>query len=500
VGRRTRIVLISPKGPLYRHRTGIFRQSLRYMPLTLPTLASLVPDELDAEVLCVDEGVQDVDASLHADLVGMTVITGTAPRAYALAAAFRKRGVPVVLGGPHVTLVPEDARPHADAVVVGYAERSWPELLRDFRAGRMRARYDQEPDLSLAGLPLPERGVLPRRRYVTSDVFEATRGCVHACEFCVVPSAWGRRPYQKPVQDVVADIRAQRARRAIFVDLNLIADRAYARDLFRALTPLRIHWYGLATTLLCEDLPLLDLAAESGCRGLLMGLESLEPANLAKTRKGFNRPERYGAVVEALHQRGIALQGCFVFGLDEDRPDVFERTARLAIEMGIDLPRFAVVTPFPGTPLYNRLAQEGRILTRDWELYDGQHVVFQPRRMSVAELQEGTERAWRIAYSWPGIAARLSRTAARWPIALATNLAYRHYARNLHRFYTCDWMLGGHERPRGGASGRPEGGVRPAVSGRAHPRAEATGGASAPPRLAAPPEGAPSPLPLAADP
>jgi radical SAM superfamily enzyme YgiQ (UPF0313 family) len=440
--RPLRIVLISPKGPLYRHRGGIFRRSLRYMPLTLPTLASLVPQEMGAEVVCLDEGIQDVDPSVPADLVGMTVITGTAPRAYALARRFRERGVAVVLGGPHVTLAPEDASPHADAIVVGYAERTWPELLRDFRAGRMRARYDQAPGLELAGLPLPDRAVLPGRRYLTSDVFEATRGCVHACEFCVVPSAWGRRPLQKPVEDVVADLRAQGARRAIFVDLNLIADRAYARELFTALVPLRIRWFGLATTLLGEDLPLLDLIAESGCRGLLMGLESIEPANLSRSRKGFNRPERYGELVEALHQRGIALQGCFVFGLDEDRPDVFERTARLAIELGVDLPRFAVVTPFPGTPLYRRLEEEGRILTRDWELYDGQHVVFQPARMSVSELQEGTERAWKVAYSWPGIVSRLRRTAAPWPIAVTTNLGYRHYARNLHRFYTCDWMIG----------------------------------------------------------
>jgi radical SAM superfamily enzyme YgiQ (UPF0313 family) len=151
-----RIVLISPKGPLYRHRGGIFKRSLRYMPLTLPTLASLVPPELGAEVHLIDEGIADLDpAGIEADLVGLTVITGTAVRSYELAAAFRARGVPVVLGGPHVTLVPEDAQPHADAIVVGYAEESWPELLRDLAAGRMRSRYVQGPDLSLADRPLP---------------------------------------------------------------------------------------------------------------------------------------------------------------------------------------------------------------------------------------------------------------------------------------------------------------------------------------------------------
>ena len=313
---RLRIALISPKGPLYRHRGGIFGKSLRYMPLTLPTLASLVPPELDTEVICIDEGISDVDLNLQADLIGMTVITGTAPRAYKLAAHFRKRGQTVVLGGPHVTLVPEDAQPHADSIVVGYAEQEWPRLLGDFANGRLQSRYTQSPNLNLAGFPLAERSVLPRWRYLTSDVFEATRGCIHDCSFCVVPSAWGRKPLQKPVEMIVDDIRRQRARRAIFVDLNLIADKRYAARLFEALIPLKIQWYGLATTLLCDDLPFLNLVARSGCRGLLMGLESLSVQNLRSSHKQFNDPDKFVQVVERLHARRIALQGCFVFGLD----------------------------------------------------------------------------------------------------------------------------------------------------------------------------------------
>ncbi len=436
-----KIVLISPKGPLYRHRGGIFRRSLRYMPLTFPTLAALIPGELEVELTCVDEGIAEVDTGVDADLVGMTVITGTAPRAYELAAAFRSRGVTVVLGGPHVTLAPEDAQPHADAIVVGYAEEEWPRLLRDFAAGRLERRYVQSPGLDLKGTPLPDRSVLPRRRYLTSDVFEATRGCVHDCDFCVVPAAWGRKPLQKPVAEVVADIRRQRARRAIFVDLNLIADKRYARRLFTALKPLAIQWYGLATTLLGDDEPLLDLAAESGCRGLLMGLESIDTRNLKRSRKGFNDPARYAELVRRLHQRRIALQGCFVFGLDEDGPEVFLNTARFAVEAEIDLPRFAIATPFPGTALYRRLEAEGRILTRDWQLYDGQHAVFQPTRMSPGELERGTEAAWKHAYSLANVARRLRATAAPLRVAIATNLAYRFYAYRLHRFYTCDWMI-----------------------------------------------------------
>ena len=164
----------------------------------------------------------------------------------------------MVLGGPHVTLIPEDAKPHADAIVVGYAEDSWPQLLRDFANGELKPRYDQAPGFDLANRPLARRELLPGSRYLTNNVFEATRGCIHNCDFCVVPTAWGRKPYQKPVADVVADIRQHGARKLIFVDLNIIADREYARQLFIALIPLRVQWYGLATVLLADDLELLD--------------------------------------------------------------------------------------------------------------------------------------------------------------------------------------------------------------------------------------------------
>jgi radical SAM superfamily enzyme YgiQ (UPF0313 family) len=416
------------------------------MPLTLPTLAALIPSDVQADVHCFDEGSGELPANLNADLVGMTVITGTAARAYELARGFRERGISVVLGGPHVTLVPDDAQPHADSIVVGYAEEEWPRLLRDFADGNLKKRYVQATDLELDGFPLADRSVLPRRKYITSHVFEATRACIHGCEFCVVPSAWGRKPLQKPIDSVVQDLRRMRTRRAIFLDLNLISDRAYAVELFTALKPLEIQWFGLTTTRLCDDLPLLDLAAASGCRGLLMGLESIRPSNLHSLRKGFNDPETYGSMVEKLHEREIALQGCFVFGLDEDTPDIFLDTVRFAVDTRIDLPRFAIVTPFPGTPLYARLQSEGRILTQNWELYDGQHVVFQPSRMSIQELEEGTKEAWKSAYSWPNIARRLANTAAPCYVAIATNIGYRHYAHNLDRFYTCDWMLLGGAR------------------------------------------------------
>jgi radical SAM superfamily enzyme YgiQ (UPF0313 family) len=205
---------------------------------------------------------------------------------------------------------------------------------------------------------------------------------------------------------------------------------------------LKLRWYGLSTVLLADDEELLDLAQASGCNGLLMGLESLSTTNLKGNRKGFNSPDRYAQVVERLHQHGIALQGCFVFGLDDDRPDVFLKTAEFAVQAKIDLPRFAVVTPFPNTPLYKRLDAEGRILTKNWELYDAQHVVFQPKHMSIQELQLGIESAWKHAYSFPSIWRRVRASPAPWPVRLGTNLGYRFYANNLSRFYNCDWIIG----------------------------------------------------------
>ena len=438
-----KIALISPKGPLYRARGGIFKRSLRYQPLTLTTLAALVPSDIHAEIVLIDEGISPIPENMNVDLVGLTVITGTAPRAYELADRFRAQGKTVVLGGPHVTLVPQEAAEHADAICVGYAEDSWPTLLRDYVAGRLQPTYHQAPDFSLdrTDMPYARRELFDANLFLTQAVFEATRSCVHDCEFCVAPAAWGRRQYQKPVDWVIEDIRRVGQKKIIFVDLNLISDREYARELFTKLVPLQVQWFGLSTVLLARDKELMELVARSGCRGLLLGLETVNPESLKDAKKRFNGAVTFKDFVGDLHRLGIAVQGCFVFGLDHDTPDVFDATVNFAIDAGVDLPRFAVLTPFPGTPLYHRLEVEGRILTKDWSLYDGQHVVFQPRAMSVRELAEGHERAWKKVYRWSSIAKRLWTARNFRPLALTANLGYRFYAHNLHRFYTCDWPI-----------------------------------------------------------
>jgi len=442
VSKKIKITFISPKGPLYRGKGGIFRKALRPGPITFPTLAALVPEDIEHEIEVLDEGIQDVDASkIETDLAAMTAITGSATRAYEMSAQLRERGIPVVIGGPHVTLAPEDAEPHVDTIVSGYAEETWPQLLRDFVSGEMKPRYDMAPDFSFdrpGNLPFPKREVLNKKQYRTLATFEATRGCVHDCDFCVVPHAWGRKPFLKPIDHVVEDIRRVGERRILFYDLNIIADRAYARQLFEALIPLKIRWVGLATALMGKDSHLMELAARSGCQGLLVGFESVSPDSLQGVHKRFNDPVTYTEFARDLQRLGIAINGTFAFGSDGDTKESFEQVIDFVLTHQIELPRFSVLAPFPGTKLYDRLESEGRILHKDWSLYDGQHVVFQPKNMAPEELLEGHERVWKKIYTMGSIGRRLKGKKKNFTLLWAVNMAYRYYANRLHKFYTCD--------------------------------------------------------------
>jgi radical SAM superfamily enzyme YgiQ (UPF0313 family) len=425
-----RIQLLLPAGDLHRNRTGIFKTSLRYAPLTLTTLAAMVPDDIEAEVTIQDEGVQPLDLNFEADLVGISAITGTSQRAYRIADELRTKGRTVVLGGVHPTLLPEEAARHADATVIGYAEETWPQLLRDFRRGELKERYFATTGRTLK-VPRAKREMLDRKKYATVNSIEATRGCPHKCEFCAVPAAWSGIYAHRPIEDVIAELETFDKPHALFIDLSPVEDVRYAKDLYRAMIPLNIQWVGLATTRITEDDELLRLAAQSGCRGLLIGFESVSQASLNGVQKHFHHADRYAECVKKLHDHGIGIQGCFVFGFDTDDETVFERTVQFVDKVKIDLPRYAVMTPFPGTGAFKQLEAEGRLLHKNWSLYDVEHVVFEPKRMTPERLQEGLEWSWRQSYTWRSIVTRIFGSRCVLPLSISLNIGYRSFAKHL---------------------------------------------------------------------
>lgn len=440
-----KIALLMPHGRVHS-KGGIFGKWLRYAPLTLTTLAALVPPELEAEITIIDEGVEDLDPDrIDADVAGITCITGVSSHAYAISERLRARGVTTVLGGVHPTLLPDEAQQHADAIVIGFAERTWPQLLRDFARRQLQPRYTQGHDFVFANMPGPRRDLLKKDSYITLNTVQATRGCLKQCDFCVVPKAWPGF-LTRPVREVVEEVERLPGKTLLFLDLSPIEDPVYIKKLYRELTPLNKTWGGLATLEIARDDEMRELAAKSGCRGLLLGFESVLPETLRLMGKAkLNQPVDYYEAVKKVHDAGIAINGCFVFGHDGDDPDVFQCTVEFVDRAGIDLPRFAIVTPFPNTALYLSLKRQGRLEHENWDYYDTQHVVFRPRGVTSEQLTEGYLWAWREAYRLPSITRRLLRSgAARSAIGLRygipTNLTYRFFSQFLPEFAltTCE--------------------------------------------------------------
>jgi radical SAM superfamily enzyme YgiQ (UPF0313 family) len=369
--------------------------------LGLGVLASLVPQ--GNEVIYTDDLVRPFDLERDVkpvDLVGISVDSKTARRSYAIADAYRRQGVKVVLGGIHVTALPEEAGEHADAVVVGEAEDLWPELLRDAGQGRLAPTY--RGDLpALGGRPWPRRDLFRSRKYIPFQVVETMRGCPYTCEFCSVSSAHGKRLRLRPVEDLVGELGTL-GKLVMFADDNVMLDERHARELCRRLAPLGKHWIGQCSLAVLGRPEKIEMLAASGCKGLFVGFESADPAATKLMGKPQNRPERYREIVHALHEHGIATWGSFLFGFDTDDPEIFDRTVELAESLKLTMALFAILTPYPGTPLYRRLQAEGRLTDERWWLgedHDRGSPYFVPARMSREALREGWVRAWQRFYS-----------------------------------------------------------------------------------------------------
>lgn len=410
---------------------GLFKLSVSYAPLTLTTLAALVPPQLEAEVDILDEAVTPHDrfAAGRYDIVGISGATSAANRAYALCAHWKALGAHTVMGGPHATLMPEEALSHADTVCAGFGEQIWPQFLLDFAAGRPERLYRHRPEDGPCSMPVPRRELLPRRAYMSMQTVLAHRGCSNSCGFCSLIAQWGHKGLARPVGEVVDEIKALSAassrRQFIFLDPSMYSHRDYSCELMEALLPLNITWHGLATLDMADDDEYLDLAARSGCRGILAGLESLDERTMLSINKPRNRPGKYKEQISRLQSRQIAVLGCFVLGFDDDTPQSMRRNIERILDLGLDVPRFSVLTPFPGTPLFKKLDGEGRILTRDWSRYDTEQVVFQPALMSPEDLQEALREAWSLSYSYRQILRRSFAQPHRRLLRLAVNLGFR---------------------------------------------------------------------------
>jgi radical SAM superfamily enzyme YgiQ (UPF0313 family) len=416
---RTLLLITASSPEIQRVRRA---RVLNFQQITMPYLAAFVPPHWT--VVHVDEVVSPVDVTLEADLVAITFHTPSAFHVYELAARFRQRGIPVVLGGPHVTLMPDEAQAHADVIVVGEAEELWPQFLKEFEAGGHARRYDAEAPPALDDAPMARKALFHRHDLTGGRLF-ATRGCAYACEFCAVAVMYRHHVRKRPLADVVAEYASFPGKAVIFWDDNLASDRDYARALFRAISPYRKWWSSQVSIQAGTDEDFLAWAARSGCKQFFIGLESISQASMNAAHKGFNRVDEYARVIERVHAHGIAVQAGIVFGFDQDTEKTFEETLDFLEATGVQNATFNILTPYPGTPLYERLEAEGRILTRDWSRYNGRaDVVFEPKQMSRETLQEGHQYANRRFYSGRSIVRRLSQSQVGWWWTLPLNLAY----------------------------------------------------------------------------
>jgi radical SAM superfamily enzyme YgiQ (UPF0313 family) len=426
-GDRVRVTRANPHVPK--------RAMLRFSVLPLTMVAALTPREYEVRV--VDENVEPLDFDAECDLAGITFMTALAPRAYEIAREFRARGKIAVGGGYHATLCPIEAAEHFDAIVAGDAEGAWERVLADVETGRLRwggdsvgcrvfrdggqavfpesaaapgRIYRSRNNSPVLRVPIPRRELLvsTAKHYVTVNAVQTGRGCPHACRYCSVTMFHNHKYRHRPLAQVLEELR-QIPRDFIFVDDNIIADRAYAHELFTAMVPLRKRWVSQCSIDIADDAELLWLAHEAGCCGLFIGIETTSAENLAAIGKQFNQSGRYAQRLAAIRRMGIGIVAGIIVGMDGDDVRVFERTLHFLEETRIDALQLNILTPLPGTPLFDDLERAGRMTNYNWSLYDYRHVVFRPAQMTAEELRAGADWLYAQFYRLDRILWRFAR-------------------------------------------------------------------------------------------
>jgi len=431
-----KILLVFPRiehGALTCKDKGSWNSILFGYPIiTLPHLAAITPSNHIVKI--VNENYDTIDFDEDVDLVGITCYTMTAPRAYEIADEFREQGKTVVLGGYHPTAMPEEAKQHADSVVMGMAEVNWPKAINDFENGKLKPIYERDHDFDISKVPPLRRDLIRHNPFI--GAIQTTRGCSNRCEFCAISSFCGNMVKQRPVKDVVEEIKNMPNNLFIFHDPHLTLHRKYAMDLFKEMIRQKIHrgWVanGTANILGKAEEKFLDLAQKAGCVEWFVGFESVNQETLNNINKKHNKVEDFKKMIKRVHDHGMTIQGGIIFGFDEDTPNIFDTTLETINDWDLDVLEVNILTPYPGTPLFERLDREGRILTRDWSRYNQVDVVFKPNNMTEKELYEGARRVAKEFYSPHNIVKKLTQiimTTKRFSgiIPSATSFAFRRY-------------------------------------------------------------------------
>ena len=403
-----------------------------YPVITLPHLASITPRNHSVKI--INENNEDIDFEEDIDLVGITCYTMTAPRVYEIADEFRKRGKTVILGGYHPTAMPEEAKKHADSVIKGMAEANWPRALSDFEKGKLKSIYERDHDFDISKVPPLRRDLI--RHNPILGALQTTRGCSNRCEFCAISSFCGSVIKQRPVKDVVEEIKNMPNRMFIFHDPHLTLHYKYAMEIFKELIKQKIHksWVANGTPNILGSVKedFLNLARKAGCVEWFIGFESVSQEALNNIKKTHNRVEDFKKMIIRVHKHSMTIQGGIIFGFDEDKPDIFDTTLETINDWDLDVLEVNVLTPYPGTPLFDRFDREGRILTRDWSRYNQVDVVFQPKNMTVEELFNGSRKVAKEFYSNYNLTKKISKifwTTKRFGgiVPAATSMSFRRY-------------------------------------------------------------------------
>ncbi len=381
-------------------------------PLALATLNGLTPEHHNAQI--VNDIVEEIDFSGSYDLVAITAMTMQVERAYQIADSFRERGVKVIMGGMHPTVLPQEAKQHADSVVIGEADNIWEQILDDCQSNKLQDFYQDEsfPDLQRLVIPKWDKsnmGIYTKRigaKLPVMPIF-TTRGCPFGCKFCSVTKFFGKSIRVKPISHVIKEIESTGASDYFFVDDNIICNMDYSRELFDALAGRNLNWMSQVSTTVMRNPEMLDLAAKAGCSGLLIGIESLSQSSLKTVNKGFNKVEQYEEMIARMHKNGIKPYLSFIFGFDEDTADQFRYTVEFCKKNKVGIATFWILTPLPGTVLFEEMEAAGRIEYDNWSMFDLTNVVFQPINFSKQQLYDSFWNSYKELYTAKNISSNI---------------------------------------------------------------------------------------------